>query len=149
MIRSIALCAFFLAAPLCRAELKTSPVFGDSMVVQRDKPIHVWGWTTPDTEVRVEMAGHSAQAKSDQAGRFDVLLDPLPAGGPHEMTISADETKTFRDVLVGEVWVCSGQSNMAWTVSNANDPDLESLTAKYPNLRLIFGSSGRIAGAVE
>ncbi len=136
-ILTLVLAASICVPPTCRAELKLSPVFGDSMVVQRDKPIHVWGWTTPNRDVQVEMAGHTATAKSDEAGRFDVNLDPLPAGGPHQMVIQADESKTFRDVLVGEVWVCSGQSNMAWTVSNANDPDLESLTAKYPNIRLI------------
>ena len=61
----------------------------------------------------------------------------LPAGGPHELVIKADETKTFKDVLVGEVWICSGQSNMQWPVGSANDPDLETLTANYPNIRLI------------
>lgn len=138
MIRTPLLILLLLLAPqLCHAELKVSPVFGDSMVVQRDKPIHVWGWTTPQTDVRVELADKHGQATSDSTGRFDVTIDPLPAGGPHQLKIVADETQTFSDVLVGEVWVCSGQSNMAWTVSNANDPDLESLTAKYPNIRLI------------
>lgn len=126
-----------LMVPLCHAEIKMSPVFGDSMVVQRDMPIHVWGWTKPSTTVKVDMAGHHAETESDDEGRFDVRLDPLPAGGPHKMTVAGDETKTFEDVLVGEVWVCSGQSNMAWPVSNANDPDLESLTANYPSLRII------------
>lgn len=119
------------------AALKLSPVFGDSMVVQREQPIHVWGWTTPETEVRVKLAGNSASGTADADGRFDVMLEPLPAGGPHELTIAADETRTFTDVLVGEVWLCSGQSNMAWTVSRSDDPDLELLTAKYPQIRLI------------
>ena len=112
-------------------------VFGDSMVVQRDQPIHVWGWTTPSTQVEVTLADKSATAQSDSKGRFDVSLDSLPAGGPHEMTVQADQTKTFQDVLVGEVWICSGQSNMQWPVEAANDADLESLTAKYPQIRLI------------
>ena len=108
------------------------------MVVQRDKPIHVWGWTTADSPVRVELAGHQGSVTADSSGRFDVMLDPLPAGGPHEMTVTAgDQAKTFSDVLVGEVWVCSGQSNMAWPVAAANDPDLESLSADYPQIRLI------------
>ena len=138
MIRIPLLVVLLLVTPhLCRAELRVSPVFGDSMVVQRDKPIHVWGWTTPETDVSVELADKNGKGKSDSDGRFDVTIDPLPAGGPHQMKIIADETKAFSDVLVGEVWVCSGQSNMAWTVSNANDNDLESLSAKYPNIRLI------------
>ena len=70
--------------------------------------------------------------------RFDLILDPVNASfDPHTLTIKADETKTFADVLVGEVWLCSGQSNMGWSVGQANDPDLESLTANLPNLRLV------------
>ncbi len=127
-----------LSAPqLALAELRMASIFGDSMVVQREKPIHVWGWTTPGTEVTVQLADKSATGKADASGRFDVDLDPLSAGGPHELTVKADESKTFKDVLVGEVWICSGQSNMAWPVASANDPDLESLAANYPNIRLI------------
>lgn len=137
MIRILALFSLLLLPRVGLAELKFSPVFGDSMVVQRDQPIHVWGWTAPGTDVTVELAGHTATGKADASGRFDVKLDPLPAGGPHEMVIEADESRTFRDVLVGEVWVCSGQSNMAFAVASANDPDLESMTAKFPNIRLI------------
>ena len=131
------LIALTMMANLCVAEVTTSPVFGDSMVVQRDMPVHVWGWTQPNIDVHVAMAGHEAETRSDKNGRFDVKLDPLPAGGPHEMVIQADETRTFKDVLVGEVWVCSGQSNMQWPVGSANDPDLETLTANFPNIRLI------------
>lgn len=138
MIRISSFFFLLLVSPLwCGAEIRMSPIFGDSMVVQRDQPIRVWGWTSPDVEVAVELAGHQAAIKSDGDGRFDLTLDALPAGGPHQLTIRADETKTFNDVLVGEVWLCSGQSNMAWPVSNANDSDLESLSAKYPNIRLI------------
>ena len=121
----------------CFAELTMSSIFGDSMVVQREQPIHVWGWTSPNREVSVKLSDHTATTKANSDGRFDVELQPLPAGGPHKMVVEADETKTFDDVLVGEVWVCSGQSNMAFAVGSANDADLESLTAKFPKIRLI------------
>ena len=62
-----------------------------------------WGWSSPGESVRVELAGRSATASAGDDGRFDVMLDALPAGGPHEMKIAADETKVFKDVLVGEV----------------------------------------------
>lgn len=137
MIRSSLMTVCLFLPHVCNAELKFSPVFGDSMVLQRDQPIHVWGWTTPGTQVTATLGGHTASAKSDDAGRFDVSLDPLPAGGPHELAIATDETRTFKDVLIGEVWLCSGQSNMQWSVGQADDADLESLTANYPNLRLI------------
>ncbi len=125
------------APPQAVAELTMSSIFGDSMVVQRDQPIHVWGWTQPGTDVAVRLADKTASATADATGRFDVSLDALPAGGPHQMVVEADQRKTFDDVLVGEVWVCSGQSNMAFDVARANDSDLESLTAKYPSIRLI------------
>ncbi len=136
-IRALSMLALLFVPQIAWAELRMSSIFGDSMVVQRDHPIHVWGWTTPDTDVTVQLADKTAMGKADSSGRFDVKLDALPAGGPHEMVIKADQTKTFKDVLVGEVWICSGQSNMAWPVASANDPDLESLAAKYPNIRLI------------
>jgi sialate O-acetylesterase len=135
--RHLCLFALLLVPQVAVAELRMCALFGDSMVVQRDKPIHVWGWTKPGTEVSVEMAGKLAVGSAGGSGRFDLSIDPLPAGGPHEMVIKADQTRTIKDVLVGEVWICSGQSNMAWQVSNANDADLESLSANYPNIRLI------------
>ncbi|MCA9139561.1 MAG: sialate O-acetylesterase [Planctomycetales bacterium] len=126
------------ASPQCFAEIRTSAVFGESMVLQRDKPIHVWGWTEPDRSVEVSIAGNRETVKSDRVGRFDVKLPALAAGGPHKLTIeSGGESLTFGDVLVGEVWVCSGQSNMQWAVGQANDADLESLSANFPQLRLI------------
>ena len=137
LIRNIAFFSCLLIPCLAQAELQLSAVFGDHMVVQRDKPIHVWGWTKPGQAVSATLAGKSASGTADDGGRFDLQLPELPAGGPHELVVKADETKQFTDVLVGEVWICSGQSNMQWNVKSANDPDLESLTAKYPNLRLI------------
>ncbi|WP_182865896.1 sialate O-acetylesterase [Rhodopirellula sp. JC639] len=126
------------AAPVCLAEIRTSAVFGDSMVLQREKPIHVWGWSAPDRSVQVSLAGHAVTVKSGSDGRFDAQLPALEAGGPHTMKIESDgETLSFGDVLIGEVWVCSGQSNMQWAVEQSNDADLEALAAKFPNLRLI------------
>ncbi len=119
------------------AELRMSSVFGDHMVLQRDRPIHVWGWTTQNRDVRVKLASEEVQVTSNEFGRFDAELPAMPAGGPHIMTVTADETKVFTDVLVGEVWLCSGQSNMQWAVAQSNDADLESLAANFPNLRLI------------
>lgn len=139
-IPSVILLAVLLVSPpsVVRAELTMSAVFGDSMVVQRDKPIHVWGWSTPAATVQVSLSGHDANTKAGADGRFEVNLPALPAGGPHEMTIKAgEETRSIKDILVGEVWVCSGQSNMQWSVSSSNDADLESLAAKFPNLRHI------------
>ena len=130
--------AALMFIPSVQAEIRMSSIFGDSMVVQREMPIRVWGWTEPGSEVTVKLADKSVSGEADDSGRFHVQLDELKAGGPHEMSITAGgETKIFKDILVGEVWVCSGQSNMQWPVSNSNDQDLEALSANYPNIRLI------------
>ncbi len=135
--RFLAALAIFLASHSVQAALKMPNIFGDHMVVQQKMPIKVWGWTNPGQEVSVELAGKSVSAKANSDGRFDVSLPEMPAGGPHTMTIRADDTITFEDVLVGEVWICSGQSNMQWNVNNSTNPDLERLTAKYPGIRMI------------
>ena len=102
-----------LATASASAELKLPAVFGDHMVLQRAAALPVWGWSQPGTEVKVASNGVEAQTQSDTAGRWRVDLAAMPAGGPYELrVVSADQTLTFADVMLGEVWVCSGQSNM-------------------------------------
>lgn len=121
-----------------QAELSLPALFTDHMVLQRDKPIRIWGKADAGADVKVTLGDQSATAKVDENGRWTAELKPLPAGGPHEVTIrSNDNEKILKDVLVGEVWLCSGQSNMQWDVNAADDPDLEKLTAKFPGIRLI------------
>jgi sialate O-acetylesterase len=76
-------------------------------------------------------------ARTDRDGKWSVTLDPMPAGGPHTLTIVGKNTITIGDVLIGEVWICSGQSNMAWAVGQANDGDLETRAARHSRIRLI------------
>jgi sialate O-acetylesterase len=105
--------------------------------LQRDQKDRVWGSAEPGEEVTVEIAGQTKSAKASPDGAWQVVLDPMPAGGPHSMTVKGKNTVQFDDVLVGEVWICSGQSNMQWAVWNTKDSDLEIKAAKYPNIRLI------------
>jgi len=136
--RVLLLSVLSLCTPaMSRAELRMSNVFTDHMVLQRNQDNLVWGWDKPGTEVTVKIAGQSHEAKADDEGRWKVTLEPLPAGGPHQLTIAGSSERTLKDVLVGEVWLCSGQSNMAWPVERANDPKLEQLTASYPRIRLL------------
>ena len=137
MKRAFLILAVLILSPATMAELKMSSVFGDHMVIQQKQPVHIWGWTTTGQNVTVSFEGQTTEAKAGDDGRFDVMLKPVAAGGPYELSVKADETRTFKDVLVGEVWICSGQSNMAWPVSNSNDSDLETMAAKYPKIRLI------------
>ena len=98
----------------------------------------VWGKETAGTTVTVSMVGNSAAAVAAADGKWIATLAALKANsGPHEITIKGSSTIKISDVLVGEVWVCSGQSNMQWPVRSANDGQLEALAAKFPRIRLI------------
>src|SRR5689334_11402081 len=97
-----------------RGDVKLPSIFGSHMVLQRDLKDRVWGTADPGEEVTVKIGDQSKTAKADGDGRWSVTLDPLPAGGPHTLTVRGKNTVTFDDVLVGEVWLCSGQSNMQW-----------------------------------
>jgi len=95
------------------ADLKPSTMFGDGMVLQREMPVPVWGKAAPGEQVTVEFAGQSKSAKADTEGRWQITLDPLTASAKGAtMRIAGKTEVSFADVLVGEVWICSGQSNM-------------------------------------
>lgn len=131
------LAALLLFSLSAGADVKLPSIFGSQMVLQRDQKDPVWGWADPGEDVTVTIAGQTKTTKAGADGSWKVALDPMPAGGPHSMTVKGKNTVTFDDVLVGEVWICSGQSNMQWDLNAANDADLEAITAKFPRLRLI------------
>ncbi|MEO0510655.1 MAG: sialate O-acetylesterase [Verrucomicrobiota bacterium] len=119
------------------AKLWLPRIFGDHMVLQRDHSNPVWGKAEPGQSVTVQIAGQQHMAKADSTGKWKLSLDPMSAGGPHELVIDAGETRKFRDVLVGEVWFCSGQSNMQWSVAQSNNAEVEIASANFPELRVI------------
>ena len=131
-----ALCSLAIAG-LARGDVKLPAIFSSHMVLQQGLNDRVWGLADPDEEVTVEIAGQRKTAKAGADGKWSVMLDPLAAGGPHAMTVKGRNGIRLEDILVGEVWICSGQSNMQWDVQLSNDPDLEALSAKFPNIRLI------------
>lgn len=112
-------------------------LFTDHMVVQRDVPAPFWGWTQPGRQVTVRGLGESRSAVADAGGRWTVRVGPVPAGGPHEVQVD-DGVKhvVLHDVLVGDVWLCSGQSNMAMGVGAVKDGEQELARADHPRLRL-------------
>ena len=135
----VSLAALFLLVGLnLQAEVKLPSIFGSHMVLQRDHANPIWGWAAPGEKVTVSIAGQSHVTSTGKDGAWRVKLRPLKVNAKGQtLTIKGSNTITLADVLVGEVWICSGQSNMAWSVDRAYDPDLESLTAKFPNIRLI------------
>ncbi|MCM8528252.1 MAG: hypothetical protein NE327_17140 [Lentisphaeraceae bacterium] len=119
------------------ADVKLPSIFSDNMVLQQELDNKVWGWAEPGEGITVKFAGNEYKTKADDKGNWSLKLKAMKYGGPYELSVSGKNSITFKDVLVGEVWVCSGQSNMGWTVDNSNDKDLEKLMANYPNIRLL------------
>jgi sialate O-acetylesterase len=118
-------------------ELKLPAVFGSHMVLQRGMPLPVWGWADPQEEITVSFRDQSRSTVTDADGRWMLKLEPEDVGRPGVLTVSGrGRSVSLDDVLVGEVWVCSGQSNMQWAVQAAIDPDLEAAAAHHPRLRL-------------
>ena len=127
-----------LSASAAQADVSLNNMFGDHMILQQGIKNKVWGKADPGEAVTVTLGGQSKSATAGPDGAWHVLLDPvMEYGGPHTLTVKGKNTVTFNDVLIGEVWVCSGQSNMQWSVNQANDPDLEKAAAKFPNIRFI------------
>ncbi|WP_457321772.1 sialate O-acetylesterase [Roseateles sp. P5_E11] len=106
-----------LLAATAHAEVRLSGVFGDHMVLQRDRPLRVWGQATPGKTLTVEFAGRQATTRVGADGRWRVQMPPLPAGGPHRLFVKGDGTAALNDVLVGDVWLLGGQSNMEWPLA--------------------------------
>ena len=134
---SLALLAAGLFTQSATANPQLPSIFGDHMVLQQKHENPVWGWADPGEKITVVIGQQNKHTTADSKGNWRVKLAPLPAGGPYRLVVKGKSTVTFNDVLVGEVWVCSGQSNMRWTVQGSDDADLESLTARFPRLRII------------
>jgi sialate O-acetylesterase len=132
----IALSVFLIGAALAPAEVHLPALLSDHMVVQRDRPVHVWGWAEPGERVRVAFTDTNRNDVADDAGRWSVYFPPQDAGGPYEMTIEGTNHLTISDILVGEVWVGSGQSNMELSMQRVNDAEKEIAAADYPKIRL-------------
>lgn len=125
-------------AAAARADLRLPSIFGSHMVLQQDKPIVLWGWDQPGQQVAVQIDNNTATASANDAGEWKVTLPPLKASGsPIAVTVTGSSKVTFDDVLVGEVWICSGQSNMEFGIGNTINGKQEIANADYPDIRLM------------
>lgn len=119
-----------------RAELRLPTLFSDHAVLQRDKDVPVWGWADAGIAVQVEINGNRVSATADAKGKWRGTLPPLKAGGPFELKVTAAGVeRTIRDVWVGDVWLCSGQSNMAHDMTEAENGEKDAAQSDYPKLR--------------
>ena len=134
VLAAIALLVAFAAT--ASAQLQLSPLFTDHSVLQRDRPVPIWGTTSPGQEVRVTFNQHEARAVADDKGHWRVELPPMPAGGPYELKVAGPNKITMRDLMVGEVWLASGQSNMEIGLGVAKNYPQELAAADHPLLRI-------------
>jgi sialate O-acetylesterase len=134
---AILLAALASLLPSLQAEVRLPKVFSDHMVLQQEKPPPVWGWAQPGETVTVQFLTESKQAQANDRGEWKVVLAPAKAGGPHTLTVSGSSTVKCEDVMVGEVWLCSGQSNMEMGIGACKDAQKEIAAADFPGIRLL------------
>lgn len=136
-VPALAVVLIGLSASL-HADVRLPHVFSSHMVLQRQKPVVIWGWAAPQEKVAVALASVNASSVANERGEWKVVLPAQEAGGPHILTVTGSNTVHFEDVLVGEVWLCSGQSNMEMGISACRDGQAEIAAANHPNIRLLL-----------
>jgi sialate O-acetylesterase len=118
------------------AEVRLPHIFSNNMVLQRNVPIPIWGWAAKGEKIKLVFGEKKFAATANNDGKWLVYMDPMPAGGPYELVISATNQIIFKNILIGEVWICSGQSNMEWPLNNVNNAAKEVMEARNPQIRL-------------
>jgi len=145
MARWVLVLATVLTATAAWADVSMPAVFSDNMILQRDLPVRIWGWADAGEDVTVSLHTKTAtpvfnqqvSTKADAAGKWSVKLKPLVANGNElTLTVAGKNTLTFTNILAGDVWICSGQSNMEWPVAASLNPKEECAAANFPNIRL-------------
>lgn len=134
-LRLLLLVTFLLLIADARANVTLPRIISDGMVLQEQMAVPIWGNATPGEAVTVEFSGQMKHAVADKNGKWSIKLDPLMAGGPFELTVKGGNTVTVKDVLVGEVWHASGQSNMHFPLSRAATASEDIPSAKQPEIR--------------
>ncbi len=129
-------CFLFMVSQVAFCQVRLPRLISDGMVLQRDANVKVWGWADAGENVTVNFNGKTYKTTADKDGKWEVKLSGLKAGGPYTMEIKASKAITLKDILVGEVWVCSGQSNMQLPISRVRDLyEDEIADSSNPNIR--------------
>jgi sialate O-acetylesterase len=120
------------------ADVRLPSVISDNMVIQRGSDVKIWGWAEPGENITVSLSGQGVVWGfiADEDGKWEVTLKEPKPGGPYELIVEGDNRINVKNIIVGDVWFCSGQSNMEWSVTRANNPKHEIATSHYPNIRL-------------
>lgn len=119
-----------------RAEVTLAPIFSDHAVLQRGKPIPIWGWADPGEKITVKFVGNTQRTQGGSDGKWRVDLPALEADAKGQnLSVSGSNEIELHDILIGDVWLCGGQSNMEWTVQNSRDAQQEIAAADFPLIR--------------
>ncbi len=130
---------FFVFTGLVQAQLSIPPMFSDHAVLQRNKSVPVWGIAAPNAKVTITLADKPVTVKADKKGAWSVNLPAMPAGGPYTLTIASGKQEvSFADIWLGEVWLCSGQSNMEWRLNQAHNYAEEKPKSNLPMIRQFY-----------
>jgi sialate O-acetylesterase len=122
---------------LCiNAEVKLPALLSDHAVLQQDTKVHIWGTASPGEDVTVSILGQTAKTKTSENGKWTVWLKPMKSAAPTEMTVAGTNTIVVKDILIGEVWIGTGQSNMEWFVKQSNNAEQEIANSANPQIRL-------------
>lgn len=134
-LRPSSLLLFLGASTLAYADVRLPAILSDHMVLQAGKPATLWGWADPGEKVSAQLGDKKADATATADGKWSLKIALPNHEGPHQLQIQGKNTLTVTDILVGEVWLCSGQSNMEWPVSRALEPEKESAAANFSKIR--------------
>lgn len=135
MKKTLLLALSFSTALYCFADVRLPKFFGDSMVLQRDQLIPIWGWAAKNEKVTVQLGGQKKSVVTGKDGKWRINLDRMSAGGPFKLLVNGKNSIAINDVLIGEVWLCSGQSNMEFTVNGVVNAKEEIAASNNPNIR--------------
>lgn len=133
-----AICLCVICSSFTRAEVRLPQLIRDSMILQRDAKVKIWGWASPKEKIKISFQHKKYKAVADANGNWTIMFSPMKAGGPYTMNIDATNHITLNNILIGDVWLCTGQSNMvhqmklhsvryADEIANANYPQIRHL----------------------
>ena len=138
MKKAISIAMLLLMSQSIFAHVKLPRLFSDNMVLQRGKPIPIWGWAAAKEKITVQLKGQTKTTITGADGKWKIYLDPIAAGGPYKLKVQGTNIINFKNILIGDVWVCSGQSNMEMTIAGwgqINNYEQEIAAANYPMIR--------------
>jgi sialate O-acetylesterase len=126
---------FSISGGIASANVSMPKIFTSNMVLQRDQPLKIWGWADKGEKVTVQLNGQKLSTKAGKDGAWQIILQPIAAGGPYDMKVDGKNSITYSNVLLGDVYICSGQSNMEWILRNTNNAKQEIAESNHPNIR--------------